>query len=73
MNCGWKNYIGYFKVVDFVPIPRPQNIDTMKHMELITPFWVESSILLQPYPKEESNLDVIRRPFELPVWIQYYL
>lgn len=60
-------YIWYLKVVDFIPIARYQNVETMKLMELVTPIWIDHSILLQPFPDEESHLDVTIKTFELPV------
>ena len=41
-------------------------LETLEHMELVTPFYSNFFTLLQPYPDEESRLDVIIRPFKLP-------
>jgi len=62
-----KNIHFYVKEIDIAPTGYFQVLENLKHMELVTPFGVNFFTILQPYPGEESHLDVIIRPFKLPV------
>lgn len=59
------------KEVDVYPFSFVQDFEGLKHMELMAAYYIDSLALLQPYPDEESLLDVTTRPFELPVWIKF--
>jgi len=54
-------------VVDFIPIATYQSIALLNRAEVLAPTGMDSFILLQHYPEEESHLDVTIKPFELPV------
>jgi len=56
-----------FKEIDMAPIGVYQVLENARDMELVTPFNIDFFAILQPYPDEISRLDVIIRPFKLPV------
>lgn len=53
--------------VDFVPYPFDQESDILKHMALSNAVWIGPTILMQPWPEEESRLKVTIRPFQSTV------
>ena len=58
-----------FKEIDIAPLGVFQVLENARNMELVTPFNIDCFAILQPYPDEISRLDVVMRPFKLPVWI----
>jgi len=58
----------HFKVVDIIPVPTSQDQSLkLNKIEILTPVDNEPFVILQPYPDEESRLDVTMKPFQLPV------
>ena len=57
------------KEIDIAPFGYYLVLQNARHMELITPFNINYFAILQPYPDEISRLDVVMRPFKLPVRI----
>ena len=51
-------------MIDFVPTLRYQRLETSKVVELVTALWIDPFVLLQPFPDEESHLDVTQKPFQ---------
>jgi len=54
-------------VVDIVPYMFDQDLINLQHMQLISTMWIDPYAMLQPFPEEESRLDVAIRPFQLTV------
>ena len=44
-----------------------QDLENLKHMELVTPLEMDFTTILQPYPDEENRIGVTLKPFSLPV------
>ena len=59
--------ISNFKEIDIAPFGYYLVLQNARHMELITPFNINYFAILQPYPDEISRLEVVMRPFKLPV------
>jgi len=55
------------KDVDIVPYMFDQDINHLKHMELVSTIWIDPMAIMQIYPEEEGRLSVAIRPFQLTV------
>ena len=63
----------YFKAVDFTAAPYYHSLENGKRMELITPIGIDFFTILQPFPDEESRLEVTIKPFNFTVLIEFHL
>lgn len=63
------NWFAILKVVDFIPFSTYQQLSLLNKVEIVSAVGMTQFILMQPYPDEESRLDVVVRPFQIPVWI----
>jgi len=50
-----------------------QDFDSLKHMEIAAAIWISPLKLLQPWPDEQSRLEVTTRPFQSTVCITFYI
>jgi len=60
-------YFFFTKKVDIVPYLFDQDLEHLKHMELVSTIWIDPMAIMQSYPEEESRLTVAIRPFQLLV------
>jgi len=44
-----------------------QDLNNIQHMQLTSTIWIDPYAIMQPFPEEESRLDVAIRPFQLMV------
>ena len=61
------NILGILKVVDFIPLVTYQKLNMLGKIEVVAPLGMNAFMLLQPYPDEESHLDVTVKPFQISV------
>ncbi len=64
-------YLLHLKEVDLIPFTMVQDFDNLKHMEIVPAIWIDPLKLLQPWPEEQSRLEVTTRPFQPKVCITF--
>ena len=60
-------------MVDLVGNGFELNLETLEHMGITYPIWIMEYYLLQPFPKEQSRLTNIFKPFSGIVSFKYFL
>ena len=69
VNLNSNSYLFNLKDVDVIPFLMVQDFDSLKHMEISAVIWIDPVKLLQPWPDEQSRLEVTIRPFQSEVCI----
>ena len=65
----WTEVVLHLKGVDFIPVATYQSLNLLNKIEILPIVSMDAFYLLQPYPGEESRLDITVKPFQLTVWI----